>query len=61
MKSTNRQHGYYHVRVDSGWSVAFWSGKLWYRIGYRTSLTDNQFDEIIEKRIEQPTIYGETK
>ena len=54
--STNRQYGYYHVRVDSGWSICYWSGHKWYRIGYRTSLSDNQFDEIIEKRIEQPPI-----
>ena len=54
--STNRQYGYYHVRVDSGWSICYWSGHKWYRIGYRASLGDNHFDEIIEKRIEQPTM-----
>lgn len=52
--SKKRKFGYYHVRFDYQWAVAFWSGKFWYRLGHRTSLLDKDFDEIDEDRIAQP-------
>lgn len=58
MKST-RRCGFYHVRVDHSWSIAYWSHNKWYRMGFRSAFSDRDFDEVLEERITQPS--GETK
>lgn len=54
-----RKPGFYPIRFDCQWTVGFWSGYKWYRIGYRTPLTDRHIDEILEERIKLPVYVEE--
>ena len=46
-----REPGFYWVRESDEWTVAQWSGKYWYVVGWDISCRDSDFAEIDPRRI----------
>lgn len=48
-----RETGYYWVRIDDDWEIAFFFEKRWFITSTRNTYMDNYFQEIDEKQIKR--------
>lgn len=48
-----REPGYYWVKLNNKWIVAYWMAKEWWIAGSYNGASDNDLDEIDERRIER--------
>jgi hypothetical protein len=50
-----RQNGYYWVKKHGEWTVAEWNGGYWEMTGHDIWSDDEDFEQIKETRLEEPT------
>ena len=48
-----RETGYYWVRIDNNWEIAFFFEKSWFVTCVKDMQNDEYFDEIDEKQIKR--------
>lgn len=53
-RERDREPGWYWVRWDETWEVAWWDGELWHDADTGYTLGDALWVEIDERRIETP-------
>ena len=48
---TDRENGFYFVKVNDNWMIALWTEEKWFEIGSLSVYSDSDYQEIDESRI----------